>query len=86
MGMNVKTDGLADVGQSVEDIERYKYLIADASDIDDDLPGQLMRQSSANLCNHCELGSLGPAGAIAYGSLRRRIPGRQSGTASSIRV
>jgi hypothetical protein len=47
-----------------------------------------MRQSSANLCNHCELGSLGHgnAGAIAYGSLRRRIPGRQSGTASSIRV
>ena len=58
MGMNVKTDGVADVGQSVEDIERDKYLIADASDIDDDLPGQLMRQSSANLCNHCEFGSL----------------------------
>jgi hypothetical protein len=58
MSMNVKTDGVADFGESIKDIKRDKDLIAYASDIDNDLAGELMRQSSANLCNHCESGFL----------------------------
>jgi hypothetical protein len=52
MGMNVKTNRITDLRQSIEDVEGDKYLIADAADIDDDFSRQLVRQSSANLRNH----------------------------------
>jgi hypothetical protein len=50
--INLQTNPAADFRQPIKHIQRNQNLVADAIDVDDDLPGNLVRQSAADVRDH----------------------------------
>jgi hypothetical protein len=52
MGVNLQAHRRADFRQATKDVQWNKHLIADAADIEHDLPGVFLREPSADLRYH----------------------------------